>query len=115
MERHQRTLIDARKQAATLATFKATGRSLAFDGFTKVAGVYTRFDEQILPELKQSQEVAPLDLTPTQHFTSPSSRYSEASLVKALEAEGIGRPSTYATIIATIQDRQYVESKGRTL
>ncbi len=110
-------IIDARQQAATVATFKATGRTLAFDGFTKVAGVYTRFDEQILPPLKQSQDVAPIDLTPTQHFTSPPSRYSEASLVKALEAEGIGRPSTYASIIATIQDekRQYVESRGRTL
>jgi DNA topoisomerase-1 len=59
--------------------------------------------------------VAPLDLTPGQHFTSPPPRYSEASLVKALEAEGIGRPSTYASIIATIQDRQYVDSKGRAL
>ncbi len=108
-------IIDTRKQTNTVATFKATGRTLAFDGFTKVAGVYTRFDEQILPPLKQAQPVAPLDLTPTQHFTSPPSRYSEASLVKALEAEGIGRPSTYASIIATIQDRQYVESKGRTL
>jgi DNA topoisomerase-1 len=109
-------IIDARnRKPETVATFKAVGRSLAFDGFTKVAGVYTRFDEQILPRLDQGQEVAPLDLTPTQHFTSPPSRYSEASLVKALEAEGIGRPSTYASIIATIQDRQYVESKGRTL
>ncbi len=108
-------LIDAKKASATVATFKAVGRSLAFDGFTKVAGVYTRFDEQILPTLEAKQPVAPLDLTPTQHFTSPPARYSEASLVKALEAEGIGRPSTYATIIATIQDRQYVESKGRTL
>ncbi len=108
-------LIDAKKTGNTLATFKAVGRSLAFDGFTRVAGVYTRFDEQILPKLDQGQVVAPLDLTPTQHFTSPPSRYSEASLVKALEAEGIGRPSTYASIIATIQDRQYIESKGRTL
>ena len=109
-------LIDAQKKGGgTVATFKAVGRSLAFDGFTKVAGVYTRFDEQILPELKESQPVASLDVTPTQHFTSPPSRYSEASLVKALEAEGIGRPSTYASIINTIQTREYVESKGRTL
>ena len=108
--------IEARKKpAVVLGVFKASGRTLAFDGFTKVAGVYTRFDEQVLPPLKKEQEVAPLDLTPTQHFTSPPARYSEASLVKALEAEGIGRPSTYASIIATIQDRQYVESKGRTL
>jgi DNA topoisomerase-1 len=97
------------------AVFKATGRALVFDGFMKVAGVFTRFDEQILPTLDRGQRVAPLDLTPTQHFTAPPSRYSEASLVKALEAEGIGRPSTYASIITTIQDRQYVESRGRTL
>jgi DNA topoisomerase I len=111
-------LIDAKNQkqaGGALGTFKAVGRSLAFDGFTKVAGLFTRFDEQILPALKQGQEVAPLDLTPGQHFTSPPARYSEASLVKALEAEGIGRPSTYATIIETIQKREYVEAKGRTL
>ena len=107
--------IDARRAGSTAATFKATGRTLAFDGFMKVAGVFTRFDEQILPDLKPQQKVGPIDLTPTQHFTAPPSRYSEASLVKALEAEGIGRPSTYASIIATIQDRQYVESRGRTL
>jgi len=97
------------------AIFKATGRSLVFDGFMKVTGVYGRFDEQLLPKLAEKQEVAPVDLTPGQHFTAPPSRYSEASLVKALEAEGIGRPSTYASIIGTIQDRNYVESKGRTL
>ena len=108
-------LIDAKKSGAAVATFKATGRSLAFDGYTKVAGIFTRFDEQLLPKLGQGQQVAPLDLTPTQHFTSPPARYSEASLVKALEAEGIGRPSTYASIIATIQDRNYVDAKGRTL
>ncbi len=104
-----------KQSAAAIGVFKAVGRTLAFDGFTRVAGVYTRFDEQILPQLDQEQEVAALDLTPTQHFTSPPSRYSEASLVKALEAEGIGRPSTYASIIATIQDRNYVDAKGRTL
>lgn len=98
-----------------IATFKAVGRSLAFDGYTKVAGVWARFDEQILPALQQGQPVAPLDLTPSQHFTSPPARYTEASLVKALEAEGIGRPSTYASIIETIQKRNYVEAKGRTL
>ncbi len=105
------------KDPAAIATFKATGRSLQFDGFMKVAGIFTRFDEQLLPKLDRAQQVAPIDLTPTQHFTSPPSRFSEASLVKALEAEGIGRPSTYASIISTIQDekRRYVESKGRTL
>ena len=109
-------LIDAEsKTGGPIATFRGTGRTLIFDGFLKVAGIYARFDEQILPPLERSQPVAPLDLTPTQHFTNPPQRYSEASLVKALEAEGIGRPSTYASIIDTIQRRQYVESKGRTL
>lgn len=103
------------KKGGPTAVFKATGRSLQFDGFMKVAGVFTRFDEQLLPALEAKQDVVPLDLTPTQHFTSPPPRYTEASLVKALEAEGIGRPSTYASIIATIQDRQYVEARGRTL
>ncbi len=110
-------IIDATQNGQKFATFKATGRTLQFDGFTRVAGIFTRAEEQILPKLDQGQSVAPLDLTPTQHFTSPPPRYSEASLVKALESEGIGRPSTYASIINTIQDprRPYVESKGRTL
>jgi DNA topoisomerase-1 len=111
----QKSVVSSQKVEGARGVFKAVGRTLAFDGFTRVAGVYARADEQILPALAQGQEVAALDLTPTQHFTSPPSRYSEASLVKALEAEGIGRPSTYASIIATIQDRNYVEAKGRTL
>ena len=74
-----------------------------------VAGVWARSEEQVLPELSEGKQVAPLELSPTQHFTSPPPRFTEASLVKALETEGIGRPSTYASIIATIQDRRYVE------
>ncbi len=96
-----------------LPLFKATGRSLKFDGFTRVAGVWSRNDDQVLPALAQEQRVAPLDLTPTQHFTSPPPRFTEASLVKALETEGIGRPSTYASIIQTIQDRNYVLLRDR--
>ena len=80
-----------------------------FDGFLKVMGLPTS-DDVILPPLKENQPVGPLDLTPTQHFTSPPSRYNEASLQKKLEEEGIGRPSTYAAIIGTIQDRKYVET-----
>ena len=98
---------------AGLPLFKATGRSLKFDGFTRVAGVWSRNDDQVLPALAQQQRVAPLDLTPTQHFTSPPPRFTEASLVKALETEGIGRPSTYASIIQTIQDRNYVLLRDR--
>ncbi|HVP09725.1 MAG TPA: type I DNA topoisomerase [Phycisphaerae bacterium] len=95
------------------AVFKAAGRVLVFDGFYKVMGVPKNGDSQTLPPLRAGQQVMPLALTPEQKFTSPPARYTEASLVKALEAEGIGRPSTYATIIKTIQDRGYVEQEDR--
>lgn len=92
-----------------LALFKASGRTLVFDGFLKVMGI-PRSDDVILPELAEDQPLAPIDVDPTQHFTSPPPRYTEASLQKTLEEEGIGRPSTYASIIAVIQDRKYVET-----
>jgi DNA topoisomerase-1 len=92
--------------------FKAVGRTLAFDGYLAVAG-RPRGGEQILPPLSEGEPVAPAEILPTQHFTQPPPRYTEASLVKALEAEGIGRPSTYASIIQTIQDRGYVEQENR--
>ncbi|MDP6546607.1 MAG: type I DNA topoisomerase [Phycisphaerae bacterium] len=95
------------------AEFKAMGRRLEFDGHLKVAGL-PRGGDQILPELTTGRRVAPLDVKPDQHFTQPPPRYTEASLVKALEAEGIGRPSTYAAIIKTIQDREYVLIQERT-
>ncbi len=91
------------------AVFKANGRKLLFDGFMRVAGMALANGDQLLPALKENQPVWPLQIEPTQHFTSPPPRYTEASLVKTLEAEGIGRPSTYASIISTIQDRGYVE------
>jgi len=94
------------------ATFKAVGRTLSFDGFLKVAGL-PRGGEQILPQLVENAPVAAVDIRPTQHFTQAPPRYTEASLVKALEADGIGRPSTYANIIQTIQDRGYVEQIAR--
>ena len=94
------------------AEFKAMGRSLEFDGHLKVAGL-PRGGDQILPELAAGRTVAPIDVKPEQHFTQPPPLYTEASLVKALEAEGIGRPSTYATIIKTIQDREYVLIRDR--
>ncbi len=96
---------------AGAARFNASGRKLVFDGFMRVAGVTS--DDQILPPLREQQRVGPLDYDPKQQFTSPPPRYSEASLVKTLESEGIGRPSTYAAIIDTIQDRGYVESEDR--
>ena len=94
------------------AVFKAIGRELAFDGFLRVAGL-PRTGDQMLPALQAQQALAPLVVDPTQHFTQPPPRYTEASLVKALEAEGIGRPSTYANIIQTILDREYVKLEDR--
>ena len=91
------------------AVFKATGRTLVFDGFYKVTGVPRSGEDAILPPLSEGQPLAPIDVAPTQHFTSPPARYTEASLQKKLEEEGIGRPSTYAPIIQTIQDRKYVQ------
>ncbi len=94
------------------AVFKATGRQLVFDGYQRVA-TQKRSEDFILPPLKVNTPVAPLDIDPEQQFTSPPPRYSEASLVKEMEGEGIGRPSTYASIIQTIQDRGYVEQVDR--
>lgn len=87
--------------------YKATGRILIFDGFTRVWATPT--EEPRLPALNQGCPLSPVSIKAEQHFTKPPARYTEASLVKALEKEGIGRPSTYASIISTIQDRGYVE------
>ncbi len=94
-------------------SFRATGRVLAFDGFYKVAGVPQSADEQILPPLADGTSLAPFAIHPEQKFTAPPARFSEASLIKMLESEGIGRPSTYASIIGVIQDRKYVEQVDR--
>ena len=93
------------------AVFKATGRKLVFDGFMRVAGVSS--EDQLLPELAEKQAVYPIELDPTQHFTQPPPRFTEASLVKELDRIGIGRPSTYASIFLSIQDRQYVAQQDR--
>jgi DNA topoisomerase-1 len=87
--------------------YKATGRVQVFDGFTKIWSIAST--EQHLPATKTGQKLAVVDIKAEQHFTKPPARYTEASLVKALEKEGIGRPSTYATIISTIGERGYVE------
>ncbi|MEK7853035.1 MAG: type I DNA topoisomerase [Planctomycetota bacterium] len=92
---------------------KARGRELLFDGHTVISGHDMDKDEQILPPLEQAQPLKLLELSPTQHFTQPPPRFSEASLVKTLEKMGIGRPSTYASIISTIQDRGYVKQEKR--
>ncbi|WP_010324337.1 type I DNA topoisomerase [Marinobacterium stanieri] len=90
------------------------GRILRFDGYTRVLPPKSRSDEDvILPDVSQGEVLTLKELEPKQHFTKPAPRYSEASLVKELEKRGIGRPSTYASIISTIQDRGYVEVQGR--
>ncbi len=94
-------------------TFRATGRILVFDGFYRVMGVPASSDDQTLPQLKEKQPARPFSISPEQKFTSPPARYTEASLVKMLESEGIGRPSTYASIIQVIQDRKYAEQLER--
>ena len=87
-------------------TFRANGQTLKFDGFLKVYP--TKFEEITLPDLEKNDELALIKIDPQQHFTEPPARYTEASLIKALEKHGIGRPSTYAPILSTIQDRNYV-------
>ena len=86
--------------------FRANGQLLRFDGFLKIYPM--KFEEVELPELKNDDELNLKKITPNQHFTKPPARFNEASLVKALEKHEIGRPSTYASIISTIQDRNYV-------
>nr|WP_067289681.1 type I DNA topoisomerase [Marinobacterium profundum] len=93
---------------------RTRGRILKFDGFTRVFPTKGKNDEDvILPDLKAGQALALDVLDPKQHFTKSAPRYTEASLVKELEKRGIGRPSTYAAIISTIQDRGYVEVQNR--
>ncbi|TDF41450.1 type I DNA topoisomerase [Alteromonadaceae bacterium M269] len=94
---------------------KAKGRVLLFDGWTKVqTQVRKKGDgDLILPNVKQGDSLNLVKLDPQQHFTKPIARFNEASLVKELEKRGIGRPSTYASIISTIQDRGYVRLEGK--
>ncbi|PWK41905.1 type I DNA topoisomerase [Pleionea mediterranea] len=93
---------------------KAKGRVMKFDGWTRVQPPMKKGDDDItLPDLNKGDDVALKELLPKQHFTKPSPRYSEAALVKELEKKGIGRPSTYASIISTIQDRGYVSLRSR--
>jgi len=100
-------MVDAVVTGKKQAAFKATGSVIIFDGYLKVWP--SDREDKILPELTKGQTVDCKDLVTEQHFTEPPPRYSEATLVKALEEYGIGRPSTYAPILSTIEDRGYVE------
>lgn len=91
--------------------FKANGRKLVFAGFYKVVGADDK--DKLLPTLTKGEKADLTSLQTEQHFTEPPSRYSEASLIKQLEAEGIGRPSTYAPTISTLQARMYIDIEKR--
>lgn len=115
----QSTAAGARREVV----FSASGRTITFAGFLKayvetvdeLAGGEADDAESRLPQLTQGQRLDAIELTPDGHATNPPARYTEASLVKALEELGIGRPSTYSSIIKTIQDRGYVHKKGSAL
>ena len=89
------------------------GRIIRFDGFTRVQPPAGRKEDVVLPDLSEGQVLTVQALDPTQHFTKPTPRYGEAKLVSELEKRGIGRPSTYASIISTIQDRGYVRLENK--
>ncbi len=117
---YTRSLASLMADAKTLATtiilenndylFKANGSVLTFDGYLKVYSAYEDSEDVILPDLKNwPNKVISTDIvTKTQHFTKPAPRFTESSLIKEMESLGIGRPSTYATIVKTIKDRGYV-------
>lgn len=94
-------------------TFSAKGREVVFDGYTKISQPSKSDGEDILPPLNEGEVLKLIEINLEQKFTKPPARFSEAALVKELEKKGIGRPSTYANIISTIQDRGYVEIQNR--
>ncbi len=120
-----RALASLMKDAKTLATtvilenngytFKATGSVLVFDGYLKVYHEYEDSEDVILPDFKnyKSDVIVADKIDKIQHFTKPAPRYTESSLIKEMESLGIGRPSTYATIVQTIKDRGYVILKDK--
>lgn len=94
--------------------FSASGSVMTFEGWLKVYGEYYSSKDTLLPELKEGESITAKELKPNQHFTEPPARYTEAKLIHEMEEDGIGRPSTYAMIIDTIQQRGYVELKPST-
>lgn len=91
-------------------TFRANGLTIKFEGFLKVYPSQT--EENILPEMEKNENLEVMEIKPFQHFTQPPARYTEASLIKILEEYGIGRPSTYAPTVDTIQKRNYVKKEA---
>ena len=110
------------KAGGQVAEFKANGKKIIFPGFFRayVEGsddpdAALENQEKFLPEMSEGEEVEEKGIEPISHETQPPSRYTEATLVKELEKRGVGRPSTYANIISTVQNRGYVEADGKTL
>ncbi|MBP3697108.1 MAG: type I DNA topoisomerase [Clostridia bacterium] len=96
--------------------FTAAGYSVKFDGFTKLYELAEEeTDKGVLPEIKADEKLKMRELNANQHFTQPPARYTEASLIKELEENGVGRPSTYATILSTIIKRGYIQRKSKQL
>lgn len=102
-------------QLSSLYEFRAAGTVIRFDGFM---AMYTEGKDEVedenggaLPVLKEGEKLRLITIQPRQHFTQPPPRYTEATLIKALEEKGVGRPSTYATILSTIQERKYVQKE----
>ena len=120
---YYRTLASLMHDAVVIATgvdllnndylFRATGSVLKFDGYLKVYGKYEDNEDKELPDLSNVKEITADDIVSEQHFTKPLPRYTESSLIKELEKLGIGRPSTYATIIETLKSRDYVKVEDK--
>ncbi len=108
-------MADAKVNATTVILknndydFKATGQVLIYDGYLKVYKEFESSEDKILPDLKNGDVLNAEKIEKEQHFTQPPARYTEAKLIKEMEDLGIGRPSTYATVIDTIKEREYVK------
>ena len=109
-------IIAAKGDKKEFCIFTAAGYSVKFDGFTKLYELPDDDTEKgVLPEIKAGEALKLREITPNQHFTQPPARYTEASLIKELEENGVGRPSTYATILSTIIKKDYVQRKAKQL
>ena len=102
--------------------FKASGKAVLFKGFTAVYDDYRAAEDEetgstdaVIPDVDEGDEATAVDVKKEQKFTKPPTRYTEATLVRAMEEKGIGRPSTYATIISTLQKRKYTQKEGKSL
>ncbi|MBI4432816.1 MAG: type I DNA topoisomerase [Candidatus Omnitrophica bacterium] len=100
---------------ADICIFRSTGSRIEFPGFLAVSGRTTEDADKILPPLAVAEALQLVKIEPNQHFTKPPGRFTDASLVKALEEQGIGRPSTYAPIIQTLTSRDYIRREGGAL